>query len=148
MRAPGGNTGRGGQTYFVLVLAGQFEHTWKKLKQKGTKNKKWLLVGLRIWKRSHNSTDKQKINPTKNISTPITLEEEHVNCLAKMRSGIVCKGNHIVINKAQLTYLQGTLPFLTGVCFQTEIRSPMSNPSTCTQVATTTVVKRPSLVQS
>lgn len=37
VRAPGGNTGREGQTYFVLVLVGQFEHMWKKLKQKGTK---------------------------------------------------------------------------------------------------------------
>lgn len=71
VRAPGGNTGRGGQTYFVLVLAGQFEHTWKKLKQKGTKNKKWLLVGLRIWRRSQNSIDKQKTNPTKNTSVPL-----------------------------------------------------------------------------
>lgn len=35
--SPRGSTGREGQTYFVLVLAGQFERMWKKLKQKGTK---------------------------------------------------------------------------------------------------------------
>lgn len=63
VRSPAGTAGREGQTYFVLVLAGQFEHRWKKLKQKGTKNKR-LLIGLRIWRRSHHSTEQAKLNPT------------------------------------------------------------------------------------